>query len=227
MTTTLAEEFGALVVFAEHRYFGLSWPFNKNIAFTSPYNTYLTVEQTLADYVDLLNYIRDKYEAKEKAVIAFGGSYGGMLAAWMRMKYPHVIQGSLAASAPVLYFKDVKTLKKGGFAEIASNDYNVTMKPDDKCYQGIKDAFGRLIVKAPLMNFSSVVNTSFPVCQLVNTSDNITDLTNLLRNGFFYMAMTDYPYSSSFLQPMPANPVNVSCQAFASYTSDIDDKPLF
>ena len=33
-------------------------------------------------------------------------------------------------------------------------------------------------------------------------------------NGFSYMAMTNYPYSSSFLNPMPAWPVNVSCKYF-------------
>jgi len=45
----------------------------------------------MMDYVQLIKYIKTKYNAEDKAVIAFGGSYGGMLAAWMRMKFPHVI----------------------------------------------------------------------------------------------------------------------------------------
>ena len=59
---------------------------------------YLTSEQALADFVDVIDYIkRDQLKIGSKKddvpVIAFGGSYGGMLAAWMRMRYPAVIQG--------------------------------------------------------------------------------------------------------------------------------------
>ncbi len=52
---------------------------------------HLTLENVFGDYVDLLDFIKTKYNAQNKAVIAFGGSYGGMLAAWIRMKYPHKI----------------------------------------------------------------------------------------------------------------------------------------
>ena len=31
--------------------------------------------------------------ASQSPVVAFGGSYGGMLAAWMRAKYPQIIVG--------------------------------------------------------------------------------------------------------------------------------------
>jgi len=57
---------------------------------------YLTSEQALADYVALIDHIKSTTRgAATSPVVAFGGSYGGMLAAWLRMKYPHAVVGSV------------------------------------------------------------------------------------------------------------------------------------
>ena len=88
MAKTLAKEFSGLVVFGEHRYFGQSYPFPPKEAFVSPNTKWLTVEQTMMDYVELIKHIKAKWNMEDRAVIVFGGSYGGMLAAWLRMKFP-------------------------------------------------------------------------------------------------------------------------------------------
>jgi hypothetical protein len=44
MTKTIAEETKGLIVFGEHRYFGVSYPYDPSEAFTPEHAKYLTVE---------------------------------------------------------------------------------------------------------------------------------------------------------------------------------------
>ena len=75
------------------------------------------------DYVHLIKTLKNsnpKY--KYSPVIAFGGSYGGMLAAWFRMKYPNVIVGAHASSAPILFFPG--SVSPYAFNELVTRSYN-------------------------------------------------------------------------------------------------------
>ena len=55
--TDLAKALKCSVIYAEHRYYGTSWPFGDDKTSQLPQNTkYLSVEQTLRDYVNLLDF---------------------------------------------------------------------------------------------------------------------------------------------------------------------------
>lgn len=75
----IAPELKAMVVFAEHRYYGSSWengswPFGPH-SFDQDKVAYLTVEQALADFADVIRWLRNKWQAPEStAVVSFGGS---------------------------------------------------------------------------------------------------------------------------------------------------------
>lgn len=211
MTETLAKEFKALVVFSEHRYFGESFPVDKEKAFTPEYTKYLTVEQVMMDYVLLMKHVKHQWDCEHVPVIAFGGSYGGMLASWMRMKYPATIQGALAASAPILYFKGATDPE--AFSMIVSESFGAVL-PDNKCNTTMQQAFQDLKAMKDKKDDWTELSSIFNTCENITKAEEIDNLYYHLMNGFTYMAMTNYPYPSSFLEPMPAWPVTAACQEY-------------
>ena len=53
---------------------------------------YLSVDQALADVAYFLDTKKAEFNVSNSKVIVFGGSYAGNMAAWIRIKYPHLIQ---------------------------------------------------------------------------------------------------------------------------------------
>jgi hypothetical protein len=54
---TLAKEFGALIVYGEHRYYGKSMPFGDD-SYKLENLKYLTVQNVLEDYLALIKYLK-------------------------------------------------------------------------------------------------------------------------------------------------------------------------
>ena len=77
----------------------------------------------------------------------------------------------------------------------------------------MKDGFVKLYNTPPSSALLEAVNYNFKICGdvKIENNDQLNSLAELLTYGFFYMAIFDYPQEASFLEPMPANPVNVSC----------------
>ena len=218
---------GAKVVFGEHRYYGTSMPFgDAEVAYSdNEHRRFLSIEQVMWDYINLLDFIKDENDMQDRAVIAFGGSYGGMLAAWMRMKYPQHIQGAIASSAPILWFEGATD--PSAFTEIASNA--IKKMGGQECYNSIQRGFYDLVnVKYDAAKYGDV-NTIFNICSnsTITKSSDIDALIGLVSDSLGTMAMVNYPYATSFINPLPAWPIAEACYAAGNYTvPSIEDPPI-
>jgi len=220
----IAPEFRALLVFAEHRYYGESLPFGAESRSKDPLKVgYLSSSQALADYVDLITYLRESIDgASESPVVAFGGSYGGMLAAWIRTKYPHIVQGAIAASAPIAQF----TSPCDAFGRIVTSDFSAAAE-NSSCSAAVRASWAALDRLALLPNSTGLswLNTNFQLCPSSHlaTAANISTIKSYLTDLWTNLAMMDYPYATSFLAPLPANPVAAVCEHLSKpYNNDTE-----
>ncbi|XWS33442.1 hypothetical protein CRYUN_Cryun22dG0083300 [Craigia yunnanensis] len=197
----IAPRFGAMVLFPEHRYYGESMPYgskeeaNRNATTLS----YLTTEQALADFAVLITDLKRNLSAEGCPVVLFGGSYGGMLAAWMRLKYPHVAIGALASSAPILQFEDI--VPPETFYNIVSNSFK---RESSSCFDTIKQSWNALTSEGLRKDGLQQLSKTFRLCRELKS---VQDLANWLDSAFSYLAMVNYPYRSNFLMPLPGHPI--------------------
>jgi pimeloyl-ACP methyl ester carboxylesterase len=209
----LAPTFQARVIFVEHRYEGKSIPF-----LSSNCMSYASTIQALADYADILRLLNPGNKA---AVIAFGGSYGGMLSGWFRLKYPHLVAGAIAASAPIGAFPQNAFTKIDWSARVVSNAMDLPYPPT-KPSEEPNHCNNNLLAAWPLVTHlvecghSSFLQAAFRLCERPTDASKLLEWAQTI---WFDLAEGSFPYASSYIPfallhkkaDLPAWPLQAAC----------------
>lgn len=216
-----ADKFGALLVFAEHRYYGQSKPFPSSTV--REHMQWLTTEQALSDYASLVFELRENYlKDPDAPVIGFGGSYGGMLATWFRLKYPHAIDGAIAGSAPIWTFLGERpAYDPSGFARVVTRDATAEGGAAPECADNVRAAWQALFALAKTADGRKRASEALGLCpssaEAFDSPDLAEDVASALSAAWDYLAMGDYPYPSSYMLDgggqLPAFPVRAACES--------------
>ncbi|GLJ47242.1 hypothetical protein SUGI_0997200 [Cryptomeria japonica] len=172
-----APNFKALVVYIEHRYYGTSMSFGGKEAAYANASTkgYFTSTQALADYAAIIVDLKKTLKAENCPVVVFGETYGGMLAAWFRLKYPHLTTGALASSAPILHLDD--TAPTNSSASVVTKDFRDV---SDVCYRRINESWDMIdkIASTPqgLLSLSRLFNS----CEIVTDTGALDDMLEFM-----------------------------------------------
>ncbi|KAG8307504.1 lysosomal Pro-X carboxypeptidase-like [Homalodisca vitripennis] len=202
----IAPDFKALIVFAEHRYYGESLPFG-NKSREPEHLGYLSSSQALMDYVELIAELKQNKQDNRHPVIVFGGSYGGMLAAWMRMKYPGTVAGAIAASAPIWQFTDMTPCNV--YNRVLTSAFSLASR---RCSDNIRKSWKAIDNITKTDDGKSWLNNTWRLCKPIKTSQNVSTLKDYLNDMYSNLAMVNYPYPATFLADLPPYPVRAFCE---------------
>ncbi|XP_055628835.1 putative serine protease F56F10.1 [Toxorhynchites rutilus septentrionalis] len=167
-----AREHGALCFQLEHRFYGKSRPTadlsTENLA-------YLTSEQALADLAFFIEAMNEKYQlTSQNRWIAFGGSYPGSLAAWLREKYPHLVYGAISSSGPLL--------AKIDFTEYFDVVVDSLGSYSKQCVENVHTAMSQMEILLKHMIGQRSLTDKFRLCDPVEKSiSNPLDISGLFE----------------------------------------------
>ncbi|XP_017295714.1 thymus-specific serine protease [Kryptolebias marmoratus] len=172
---TMAKEHGALLLAVEHRFYGNSINLDglktENLAD-------LSSQQALADLAGFHRYISQSFNLSGgNTWISFGGSYSGALSAWFRGKFPSLVYGAVASSAPVEAKLDFSAYTN----VVGLSLMNEEVGGSEKCRAKVQEAFAA--VEAALMSGnSSQLAKDFGCCQNPKNPDDQMELMQNLAD---------------------------------------------
>uniref|UniRef100_A0A7S1IYG6 Uncharacterized protein n=1 Tax=Eutreptiella gymnastica TaxID=73025 RepID=A0A7S1IYG6_9EUGL len=180
---------------------------------------YLSSAQALADYATLIQHLRIHLRATGSPVVAFGGSYGGMLSAWLRMKYPNVVAGAIAASAPVWGFPLTSPPLDGAFAAI-TRAASVQGGAAGRCVHNFRAAWPLITVLGTSREGRGLLSQALRLCSPLATDQDVRALVQYLQDPYFALSEGDYSFPSTYITfallgkdvPLPAWPMRQACE---------------
>ncbi|XP_001662504.2 putative serine protease F56F10.1 isoform X1 [Aedes aegypti] len=171
----MAKELGAHLFYTEHRYYGQSRP---TASTRSDLLKFLNIDQALADLAHFVEEMRRAIPGAENSkVIMAGGSYSATMVAWFRQKYPHLVDGGWASSAPLLAKLDFVEYK-----EVVSE--SIRLVGGDACADRIERAYEQIEDHLAREEFDKV-REEFKVCNNIN-------FANSLDSAMFLSSISDY-----------------------------------
>ena len=138
-------------------------------------------------------------------VILIGGSYGGMLAAWHRLKYPWLSLGAIASGAPIDFYPGMHVQET--FLEAVIDTFDR--------YGGHRTCAGALklaLAAADSATIADLAAAGVHPCQPFGP-ESVERYAFYAKGALASLAMVDYPYPADFIAPLPANPVQKACAA--------------
>ncbi|XP_067000532.2 lysosomal Pro-X carboxypeptidase isoform X2 [Anabrus simplex] len=217
----VAAIYKAMIVFAEHRYQGWSKPYG-NYAFSSlRFLGYLTVEQTLKDFANLIIHLRSSSSLLSNSpVITMGFGYSGALAAWMKVRYPHLVLGAVASSAPVVQ----QSTACNEFPRRVSAVFNAT---SPACAAAISRSWQAINRAANYPRGRDWLSYNWRLCRPLYNPQEVYFLKSWLTAIYVYLALYNYPYPDKVGNPLPANPVQACSELVTPLCSLGRDNDFF
>ncbi|KAM9663669.1 thymus-specific serine protease-like [Trichechus inunguis] len=118
---------------------------------------YLSSRQALADIVNFRTEIARKLGLTENKWVTFGGSYGGSLAVWSRIKHPNLFAAAVSSSAPIQ--------AKLNFYEFNEVIGRILSAHNSECPKAVKEAFAILVQMLKRRKYYSKVKKDFRLCE--------------------------------------------------------------
>ena len=206
-----AERHSAMLVFLEHRFYGRSKPYPARKL--ENHMKYLTTEQAMADYAMIIHHLKaNVLQDPEVPVIGFGGSYGGMLCAYFRLKYPSLMDGAISASAPIwTYFGE--GYDRESFAKIVTHDASMT---NAHCAPNVRRAWDVMLNTLGKTKVGRhALGKAVKVCSPLAHEEDVKVLVDMFAESWDYLAMGNFPYESAYIIDgegmLPAYPVRAAC----------------
>jgi len=181
---------------------------------------YLSTTQAMADYAAILTHVTSGHE--DIPVIGFGGSYGGMIATYFRLKYPYLVDGVIAASAPIwTYFGE--GYDRNSFAKIVTRDAQLVSQ---SCVENARKAWSTMFLMGKSSKGRRELSDVVKLCSALKTYKDVEMLIDWMSDAWDYMAMGNFPYKSNYfvdgISSLPAFPVEKACSFLAKGGSGIE-----